>query len=47
MPIAVPIVATKKPHQKPKTAETSSMIGVDDTKKTGNTAIPAKAMAAT
>lgn len=47
MPIAVPIVATKKPHQKPNTAETSSMIGVDEIKNTGNTAIPAKAMAAT
>lgn len=41
------MVATTKPHQKPSTAETSNMTGVDETNKTGNMDIAAKAMPAT
>ena len=47
MPIAVPIVATRKPHQKPNTAETSNMTGVDEMKITGNMDMAANAMPAT
>ena len=47
MPMLVPIVATRKPHQKPNTAETSSMTGVEEINSTGNTAMAASAIAAT
>jgi len=47
MPMAVPIVVTRNPHQKPRTAETRSIMGVDEMKTTGNTDMAARAMPAT
>ena len=47
MPMAVPIVVTRNPHQKPRTAETRSMTGVDERNTTGNTDMAARAMPAT
>lgn len=45
--LCLPMVTTRKAHQKPSTAETNSMTGVELRNTTGKTVRAAKAMAAT